>query len=222
MAEDGSNKPGRRQFVASCLGMAGSAGVLGLLLGTYSEQSKARPAWAIRPPGALAEDDFAAACVRCGLCVRACPYDTLKLAELGDGVTAGTPYFIARQVPCEMCPDIPCVEACPTGALTKELQDIRKAEMGVAVLTSRDTCYAVARGANCRACYLACPIKDEAISMERRQTDGRGYFEPTVYRDKCTGCGKCEQACVTAEASIKVLPRDLVRHDRPGGVGKKV
>lgn len=222
MSEEGTSKPGRRQFVASCLGMAGSAGVLGLLLGTYSEQSKARPAWAIRPPGALAEEDFASACVRCGLCVRACPYDTLKLAELGDGVTAGTPYFVARQVPCEMCADIPCVEACPTGALTKELKDIRKAEMGVAVLTSRDTCYAVARGANCRACYLACPIKDEAISMERRQTDGRGYFEPTVHRDKCTGCGKCEQACVTAEASIKVLPRDLVRHDRPGGAGKKV
>lgn len=218
---DNEAKPGRRQFVASCIGMAGSAGVLGLLLGTYSEQSKARPAWAIRPPGALAEEDFAAACVRCGLCVRACPFDTLKLAELGDGVTAGTPYFVARQVPCEMCKDIPCVEACPTGALSKNLTDIRKAEMGVAVLTSRDTCYAVARGANCRACYLACPIKDEAISMERRQTDGRGYFEPTVHRDKCTGCGKCEEACVTAEASIKVLPRDLVRHDRPGGPAKR-
>jgi|GEM_PF-4631732 len=133
-------KPGRRQFVASCMGMAGSAGVLGLLLGTCSEHSKARPAWAIRPPGALAEDDFAAACVRCGLGVRACPFDTLKLAELGDGVTAGTPYFVARQVPCEMCKDIPCVEACPTGALSKNLTDIRKAEMGVAVLISRDTC----------------------------------------------------------------------------------
>lgn len=57
--------------------------------------------------------------------------------------------------------------------------------------------------------------------MERRQTDGRGYFEPTVHRDKGTGCGKCEEACVTAEASIKVLPRDLVRHDRPGGRAKK-
>jgi len=104
---DNEAKPGRRQFVANCLGMAGSAGVLGLLLGTYSEQSKARPAWAIRPPGALAEADFAAACVRCGLCVRACPFDTLKLAELGDGVTAGTPYFVARQVPCEMCRTFP-------------------------------------------------------------------------------------------------------------------
>jgi ferredoxin-type protein NapG len=218
---DETRNPGRRNFVASCIGMAGSAGVLGLLLSTYSEQSKARPAWAIRPPGALPEEAFAAACVRCGLCVRGCPYDTLKLAELGDGVTAGTPYFVARLVPCEMCKDIPCVAACPTGALTKELTDIRKADMGVAVLTGRNTCYAVARGANCRACYLACPIKDEAISMERRVSDGRGYFEPTVRGDACTGCGKCEKACVTAEASIKVLPRELVRHDRPGGTARK-
>jgi len=86
--------------------------------------------------------------------------------------------------------------------------------MGLAVLTGTDTCYAVARGANCRACYLACPVKDEAITMERRHSKGRGYFEPTVHPEACTGCGKCEQACVTEEASIKVLPLDLAKHDR--------
>ena len=63
------------------------------------------------------ERDFLASCVRCGLCVRDCPYDTLKLADLGSGVANGTPFFTARDVPCEMCEDIPCVVACPTGAL---------------------------------------------------------------------------------------------------------
>ena len=215
MPED-AKTASRRRFVTNCVGMMGSAGVLGLLLGTYSQQSKALPAWAIRPPGALPEDAFGGACVRCGLCVRACPFDTLSLAELGDGVTAGTPYFVARQIPCEMCKDIPCVAACPTGALTKSLDDIRDARMGVAVLTGTDTCYSVTGRANCRACYLACPIKDQAITMERRQAGGRSYFEPTVHKDACTGCGKCEHACVTAEASIKVLPEALARHDLAG------
>jgi ferredoxin len=44
-----------------------------------------------RPPGAIAEHDFLDACVRCGLCVRACPYDTLHLAAPGGPVPAGTP-----------------------------------------------------------------------------------------------------------------------------------
>ena len=35
-----------------------------------SKQSVSTPAWAIRPPGAIAEDDFLGACVRCGLCVK--------------------------------------------------------------------------------------------------------------------------------------------------------
>jgi ferredoxin-type protein NapG len=213
MADD-ARRFGRRKFMQDCIGLAGSASVIGLLLGTYSGQSKALPAWALRPPGALPEDRFGAACVRCGLCVRACPFDMLRLAELGEDIATGTPFFVARDIACEMCEDIPCAAACPTDALSKELKDIRDARMGVAVLTGRDTCYAVARGANCRACYLACPIKDEAITMERRHANGRSYFEPTVHADKCTGCGKCEHDCVTAEASIKVLPLDLAQRDR--------
>jgi ferredoxin-type protein NapG len=210
---DNDHAASRRKFMQRCLGLAGASGVIGLLLAGYARQSQALPAWAIRPPGALDEAQFGAACVRCGLCVRACPYDILHLAELGQDITTGTPYFVAREIPCEMCKDIPCAAACPTDALSKDLRDIGDARMGVAVLTGRDTCYAVARGANCRACYLACPIKDEAITMERRISNGRGYFEPTVHADKCTGCGKCEHDCVTEEASIKVLPIGLAKHD---------
>ncbi len=212
MADDVKSQ-GRRKFVQSCVGLASSAGVLGLLLASYSKQSEALPAWALRPPGALPEPEFNAACVRCGLCVRACPFDMLKLAELGEDITTGTPYFVARAKPCEMCKDIPCAAACPTDALSKELTDIRDASMGVAVLTGPDTCYAVARGTSCRACYLACPVKDEAITMERRYSQGRYYCAPTVHPDKCTGCGKCEHDCVTEEASIKVLPLGLAKHD---------
>ncbi len=208
-----SHDPDRRRWLARGAQAAGAVSLVGLLLGSYGEQAASRPIGALRPPGALPEEDFLGACVRCGLCVRGCPYDTLKLAPFGASLATGTPYFVARDVPCYMCEDIPCVAACPTDALSKQLTDIRAADMGVAVVTGTDTCYSINGIAHCQACYLACPIKDEAITMEMKQDGKRVYFEPTVHRDKCTGCGKCEKDCVVEEAAIKVLPRALIRHD---------
>jgi ferredoxin-type protein NapG len=203
----------RRRFVTGSVQAAGSVGLIGFLLGAYDKQVEANPVAAIRPPGAIEEDSFLGACVRCGLCVRDCPYDTLRLAEFGEPLATGTPYFVARDIPCEMCEEIPCTAACPTAALSKDLTDIRDADMGVAVVTGTDTCFSITGVGHCQACYLACPIKDEAISMVMKQEDGRIYFEPTVHREHCTGCGKCEKDCILPEAAIKVLPRDLIRHD---------
>ncbi len=50
----------------------------------------------LRPLGAQLEADFLAACIRCGQCVEACPYGTLKLAtatNLDEGAAAGNPLF---------------------------------------------------------------------------------------------------------------------------------
>ena len=127
----------RRKFINSLAAAAGGGCLLALGAGLYSKSASALPAQALRPPGALPEADFLAACVRCGLCVRDCPYDTLRLADLGDPVVAGTPYFNARKIPCEMCEDIPCVKACPTGALDRELTDINKAQIRLARLPVR-------------------------------------------------------------------------------------
>ena len=123
----------RRQFIFDSAKMACGVGMLGLGLGLYANKSAALPATALRPPGALAEARFLGACIRCGLCVRDCPYHTLDLAKPEAPVASGTPYFTARSIPCEMCEDIPCVKACPTGALDHGLTDINKAKMGVAV-----------------------------------------------------------------------------------------
>ena len=201
----------RRRFLGEAARMACGVGVAGLLLGLYARQGTALPANALRPPGALQGDDFLSACVRCGLCVRDCPYDTLRLAELGEAPATGTPFFLARDVPCEMCDDIPCVAACPTGALDQELTDIDEARMGLAVLVGHETCLNYL-GLRCDVCYRVCPLIDEAISLDRQHNARTGVharFIPTVHSDHCTGCGKCEQACVLEEAAIKVLPREL-------------
>ena len=186
---------------------------MSLGVGLYAESAKARPATAIRPPGALAEDKFLGACVRCGLCVRDCPYDTLKLGVLGSGVAAGTPYYEPRKVACEMCEDIPCMKACPTGALDHGLTDIRESRMGLAVLIDHENCLNFL-GLRCDVCYRVCPVIDKAISLEKRhneRSDRHAMLIPTVHSDACTGCGKCEKSCVLPEAAIKVLPRHLAQ-----------
>jgi len=218
----------RRRFLREMAGAAGGACMLALGVGVVGTEASARPAMAIRPPGALAEPDFLAACVRCGLCVRDCPYDTLKLSALGDNVAVGTPYFTARDIPCEMCDDIPCVKACPTGALDRELTDISEADMGLAVLIDHETCLNYL-GLRCDVCYRVCPVIDKAITLElvhNPRSDRHAMLLPTVHSDACTGCGKCEKSCVLPEAAIRVLPRKLAQgqaadHYRKGWAEKE-
>jgi len=210
--QQGRLSASRRKFLADSARAACGAGCAGLLLALLVDsETAATPADVIRPPGALTEPEFNAACVRCGLCVRDCPYDTLRLADLGEPVATGTPYFVARQVPCEMCDDIPCVAACPTGALDPSLIDIDEAQMGTAVLVGHETCLNYL-GLRCDVCYRVCPLIDEAITLEishNRRTGKHALFIPTVHAEQCTGCGKCEKACVLEESAIKVLPVDV-------------
>ncbi len=208
----------RRQFLLDMGKTACGVGIFGLVLGLYAKQARALPPSAIRPPGALAEHDFQGACIRCGMCVRDCPYNILELSRPEDDLATGTPYFIARKIPCEMCEDIPCVKACPTGALDHKLTDINKAKMGLAALVDQETCLNFL-GLRCDVCYRVCPVIDKAITLERVhnfRTDKHTMFLPTVHSEHCTGCGKCEKSCVLEVAAIKVFPIQLAK----GELGK--
>ena len=203
----------RRQFFADAARGACGIGALGLGLGLIATNARSHAPEMLRPPGALPEQEFLGACLRCGLCVRDCPFDTLKLAQITDPVANGTPYFVAREVPCEMCDDIPCVAACPSSALDQALDNIDDARMGLAVLIDQETCLNFL-GLRCDVCYRVCPLIDEAITLEMERNTRTGHharFIPTVHSDACTGCGKCEQACVLDEAAIKVVPRQLAK-----------
>lgn len=184
----------------------------------YGEFAMAKTKLRLRPPGALEEDKFLTKCVRCGLCVEACPFDTLKLATFKDGgIGIGTPFFEPRKIPCYMCVDIPCVDSCPTEALDKNLVskegklDINSSRMGVAVVDDKN-CVAYF-GIQCDACYRACPLIDKAIYIGYKRNDRTGKHAlllPIVDSDFCTGCGKCENACITKKAAISVIPREFV------------
>ncbi len=223
MARTPSSKLSRRRFLVDTARTASGVLLFGLGVGLYAKRSESLPATAIRPPGAGPERDFLGACIRCGLCVRDCPYDTLKLARPEEPVATGTPFFEARKIPCEMCEDIPCVKACPTGALDKNLTNIDDARMGLAVLIDQENCLNFL-GLRCDVCYRVCPLIDKAITLEPRHNVRSGkhaIFIPVVHSEACTGCGKCEHACVLDQAAIKVLPDKLAkgelgRHYRVG------
>lgn len=209
----------RRRFLLSIARGIGLSAMGALVWSAYVAEVKAAPL-ILRPPGALAEDEFIKNCIKCGLCVEACPYDTLVLAKPGETLPIGTPYFTPRSVPCYMCTDIPCVPVCPSGALSEPsvssyvknhaVLDINKSRMGLAVV-DEGSCIAT-WGIQCDACYRACPLLGEAITIEHSKNDRTGkhaFLKPVVHADKCTGCGMCEHACVTEKAAIYVLPRAL-------------
>jgi ferredoxin-type protein NapG len=209
----------RRSFVVSLAQGLGLSTIGGLMWSGYVDEAKASSSQTIlRPPGAIAENDFVAKCIKCGLCVENCPYDTLVLAKPGDHKPIGTPYFIPRDIPCYMCDDIPCVPVCPSGALdeksvtTNGELDITISKMGLAVVDT-ESCIAF-WGIQCDACHRACPVMNEAITLEfhrNPRTGKHAFLTPVVHSDACTGCGKCELACVTEKPAIFILPLALAQ-----------
>jgi len=161
----------------------------------------------LRPPGAVEETRFLAACVKCGKCAQACPYGSIKMAGGEAGIGIGTPHIVTREVPCHLCPDIPCAKTCPSGALDRKLNDIEKIRMGTAVIIDRENCLSL-RGLRCEVCYRQCPLIDKAITIEPRHNTRTGVhsiMEPVIHADKCVGCGICENACVRDKPVIRVL-----------------
>jgi ferredoxin-type protein NapG len=134
----------RREFLRSAGLAVGMVGVSALGLLPAIGGANAR----LRPPGALKdrldEHEFLAACIKCGQCVQVCPVQAIKLADLLDGVGVGTPYIEARAQACDFsCDGLQCVLACPTGALTHEINYPAQTRAGFARLNRPDACLAM-------------------------------------------------------------------------------
>lgn len=150
----------------------------------------------LRPPGARAETDFTSRCIRCGKCSQACPYNSIKIAGLFDGLDImGTPVVKAREVPCYLC--MKCPPVCPSGALDRTVKQKSDVRMGTARINKQD-CLAW-QGTLCRSCYQNCPLFDSAIRMDVE-------LRPVVDEKKCVGCGICENVCPVDPAAITVEP----------------
>ena len=168
----------RREFLRlSCV----TAAVVGL--GGWLRYSSAGRV-SLRPPGALAETEFLARCLRCQRCLEACPRNVIAPLLVVQGlVVAGTPTLSFRNGYCDLCGK--CIAACPSGAL--QATDLKSAHLGIAVIVP-DRCIAWNWG-GCTLCSKKCPWR--AIGLNE-------YEQPVVDASKCNGCGLCESICPSA------------------------
>jgi MauM/NapG family ferredoxin protein len=169
----------------------------------------------LRPPGALDEFDFLVTCTRCDKCIWACPQGSIFRAGAQAALAAGTPVIEPRNVPCYLCTSLPCIPACPEGALVwpklrvagQELEGPQAVRMGTARV-KRGRCLTYPReerpATPCRTCVDRCPYPDVAIRMGEPGEDGLAH--PEVLADHCTGCGLCTFGCPTPEPAIVVEP----------------
>ena len=182
----GGDEPvGRRGFLSEALKlMVGQAG--SLLAERYA------PRRHFRPPGAIAEPAFLAACTRCGYCSEACPVDAITSAPAGAGLAAATPIIEPLVQPCIACEGMFCAQVCPTGALVPPLDGWASERIGALALLT-DRCIAF-QGIECGVCARVCPVGPAALDLDEQ---GR-----PVLGAACVGCGVCVRACVTTPSSF--------------------
>ncbi|RXK14387.1 4Fe-4S ferredoxin [Halarcobacter mediterraneus] len=132
-------KENRRKFIKfSTLGILGAVLGTGVVISPYALSAEMR----LRPPGAVSEKEFLALCIKCGQCLQVCPYHSIKLSDMVKGHGVGTPYIDARERGCYACTAVPCVLACPSGALDHKVEKPSDIKMGIAVLEFPNKCLA--------------------------------------------------------------------------------
>ncbi len=164
----------------------------------------------VRPPGAVAEEEFLRRCIRCGECMKVCIGRALHPALLQAGPAAlWTPLLVARLGYCEYNCTL-CGQVCPTGAIANlPLEKKQKTVIGLAVL-NKDRCLPFARGEECLVCEEHCPTPQKAIVFDRKEVLTPAGVKPLklprVEKKLCIGCGICETRCPVAGVSaIRVI-----------------
>ncbi|MCP5004124.1 MAG: 4Fe-4S dicluster domain-containing protein [Planctomycetes bacterium] len=146
----------------------------------------------IRPPGAVNEKEFLSLCTKCDECIRVCPHKSIRRVNDASDISDGTPVIRPEETPCYLCEGFPCISACREGALVA-VEDKSDVRMGKASINET---HCMAWGAQfCEHCMRSCPVPGAIYQEENR---------PFVDREKCIGCGICENVCNTVNQPIAI------------------
>lgn len=130
----------------------------------------------VRPPWALAEDDFRARCTRCDLCRDACPESIIVRGR------GGLPEIDFWAGECTFCRE--CVRVCTAGAF-----GATSAPPWTVTACITDDCLACDEPLD-SGCAPVCDAG--AIIFEPRADGSR---RPVIDVARCRGCGACVGAC---------------------------
>jgi MauM/NapG family ferredoxin protein len=164
----------------------------------------------LRPPGVIDEGEFLSKCIRCGICLKECPTQALQ-PDFSQSSLEGawTPILIPRNGFCDYGCNI-CGQNCPVQAIPPlTLEEKRQTQIGHAYI-DHNRCLAWSDHTNCIVCEEMCPIPQKAITLDHQQitlADGSqvDLLLPVVDRNRCIGCGTCENKCpVSGDAAIRV------------------
>jgi len=163
----------------------------------------------LQPPGGTL-NQLTSKCIRCGMCMRACPTGALQPALLESGLEGlWSPVLIPRLGYCDYACNA-CGQICPVQAIPPlSLEDKRVQVIGKATI-DQDRCIAWAEKTDCIVCEEMCPLPEKAIQLEPSElsrADGTPVTVqlPEVLEERCIGCGICEYKCpVEGEAAIRV------------------
>jgi ferredoxin-type protein NapF len=174
--------------------------VTGLSLAAVVRRVRGSTPPPLRPPGTVDEARFAGLCVRCGICLRACPTHIIQPDQGGHGIASLlTPTLDFSRDYCHKdCTQ--CTEVCPSGALapvtTEEKQrasiGLPRVDMNICLLGD---------DRECSLCRNWCPY--EAITLEFSPVEYT--LTPRVDPAKCPGCGACQAVCPTSPIKAIVV-----------------
>jgi ferredoxin len=156
----------------------------------------------LRPPGAIAEDDFTGLCLRCGNCIRTCPSRIIH-PDTGQSGILGFMSPVVRYET-DYCNEEcnACTTVCPSGALKAlNLEQKNRYVIGKA---SVDTSLCLWGFTDCNACIHACPY--EAIKVQWYEEAYESF--PGVDPLKCNGCGACEAVCPTGDLKAIIVRKE--------------
>ncbi len=128
----------------------------------------------IRPPGALAEEEFLKRCIKCGQCIRVCPTNVLQPASMAVGLESLWTPVLNNRIGSSGCQlnCVACGQVCPTSAIRPITLEEKKGlgdfvdkgpvKLGTAFV-DRNRCLPWALDKPCIVCQENCPVSPKAI-----------------------------------------------------------